>query len=131
MPGKDGLAPEGLLAQPFQQRELGGKSPCARDGPSSAICVPGRGDPKMLCPGEFSSGPTARQGGGGWDHPLNPQESVTFSPGLSHPPSGRLVSLGLGEGSCRERWLEKLEVRSEAEGKSRGWSLLLGSKAIF
>ena len=49
------------LTSPSQQQELGGKSLCARDGPSSAICLPGRGDPKMLCPGEFSSGPMTRK----------------------------------------------------------------------
>lgn len=50
MPGKEGLAPEGLLDQPFQQQELPEKLPCARDSPSSAICLPGLRGPQDALP---------------------------------------------------------------------------------
>lgn len=50
VPGKEGLAPEGLLDQPFQQQELREKLPCARDSPSSAICLPGLRGPQDALP---------------------------------------------------------------------------------
>eukprot|EP00071_Canis_lupus_P046092 XP_022279649.1 myosin heavy chain IB-like [Canis lupus familiaris] len=62
VPGKEGLAPEGLLDQPFQQQELPEKLPCARDSPSSAICLPGLRGPQDALP---SSGPPLGSAGSG------------------------------------------------------------------
>ncbi|XP_072634254.1 uncharacterized protein [Canis lupus baileyi] len=55
VPGKEGLAPEGLLDQPFQQQELPEKLPCARDSPSSAICLPGLRGPQDALPSPGNS----------------------------------------------------------------------------
>lgn len=46
-----------------------------------------------------------------------------------HP--GGLCCWDLGEGSCREGWLEKLEVRSEVEGREQGLESTPGLQANF
>lgn len=57
------------------------------------------GDPKMLCPGECYSGPTARQRGEGEAvlgaplHTLQVPKNLTFFVRLSHPLSGVCVPL--------------------------------------
>lgn len=50
MPGKDGLAPEGLLDQPFQQREPGGEVTLCQRRPQQCHLPPGLGVPRDALP---------------------------------------------------------------------------------
>ncbi|XP_038401989.1 translation initiation factor IF-2-like isoform X1 [Canis lupus familiaris] len=124
VPGKEGLAPEGLLDQPFQQQELPEKLPCARDSPSSAICLPGLRGPQDALPRAGAAralaaeATTSTRGGRPARGAAGCSTQVGGTPGLPpRPPAGRRRA-----GLRSFAWVRQRAPRGEAGrgGAGRG-----------